>query len=58
MLKFTLHVNSSREYDGGFKLSVSADGKEEQQIAQDLTSKLIEKIEKIKVCVGEGGEEE
>ena len=49
MLKFSLIVNSQEQ--DGFRLSVSADGEKEIEIAKELTEKLIAKIEKIVVEV-------
>jgi len=48
-LRFTLIVNSQEQ--DGFKVSVVAFGKEELEIAKELTEKLIAKIEKISVSV-------
>ena len=49
MMKFSLVVNNQEQ--DGFKLSVTAQGKEEIDTAKELTEKLIEKITKIEVSV-------
>ena len=49
MMKFSLTVNNQEQ--DGFKLSVTAQGKEEMDVAERLTQELISKITKIEVVV-------
>lgn len=48
MFKFNLTTNNH----DGFKLSTQAESEEEVKMLKELTEKLIAKIEKIKVTVG------
>jgi len=50
-LKFSLTV--SQQYEDGFRLNVTASGEREIKIAQDLTNRLIEKITKIEISLGQ-----
>jgi len=49
MMKFSLTVNSQEQ--DGFKLSVMAQSKEEMDVAERLTTAMIDKITKIEVVV-------
>lgn len=49
-MKFTLTLNEP--HVDGFKLDFKAENQEEMEICQDLTNRIIDKIEKIKVFIG------